>query len=365
MSSLAGSIPATLDRFLGSGGRPHVGAGAVLNVLSVSLAIAGLTGLADPELMIDGLWLTLAVGAFVFSVGFALVRIAIGSIVILVMMAVEASADGIPMQIELADLTEWPLLLAISVIVTLMAHRMSTMAKRYAALYRQTSDRLVSAQEVERGRLSQDLHDSVGQTLTAVLLSLDSAEGALRNVTGPTATVRSDIRRAHDLTADALDETRDVAAQLRPPRIAEVGLGAAVRDLAANAGLPVEVRFDPGILPPGLLPGGQEIGVYRVVQEAVGNAARHSHAGHIWIDAGVTDRTIRLEVGDDGIGFDVWSPRVRGMGLAGMQERAGVLNGQLFIHSDARSGTRVTLVVPRVPRPAGRVVTAQAPEAGH
>ena len=77
------------------------------------------------------------------------------------------------------DFSEWPLMVAISVVVAIMADLLSTSAKRYAVLYRQASDRLHTAHEDERARLARDLHDGVGQTLTAVILTLDAAEAAL------------------------------------------------------------------------------------------------------------------------------------------------------------------------------------------
>ena len=364
MSSLATSGLASVGRVVSAPRRPHFGAGTLVNVLSVGFAVAALARIADPEVMLDGLWVTLAVGAFVFSVVVALVRIAIGAAFAISIMATEADTEAIGMPIELLDLAEWPLLLAISIIVTLMAHRMSTTANRYAALYRHAADRLLSAQEIERGRLSQDLHDSVGQTLTAVLLTLDAADGALPQGPDSPERVRVALRQAHELAASALEETRDVAVQLRPPRISEVGLGSALRDLAMNAGHPVEVRFDPALLPPGLLPDGHEIAMYRVVQEALGNAARHARATRIWIDAAITDRSIRLEVADDGVGFDPRAKTPRGMGLAGMRERAGVLGGTLSIRSRTGVGTTVKLTVPLAMRPRGRKVAALAPEAG-
>lgn len=359
-ASVSGGVYRSLDQ----GPRPRFTVGLLLNVLSIGFALAIATAIGEAELMLAGLWLTLVLGAFVFSIRVALARIIVGALFVLAYMTAEAIAEAGGLQIELIDLAEWPLLLTISIIVALMAHRLSTTSRRYAALYRQASDRLVSAQEQERARLSQDLHDSVGQTLTAALLSLEAADNDLRYASGPTTTVRAGIHRAQDLTTAALEETRDVAARLRPPRIHEIGLGAAIRDLAGRAGMHVDVRFDPAILPPGMLRAEQEIGAYRIVQEAIGNAARHSGAGNIWIGAWVAEREIRLEVGDDGVGFDAAAGGSRGMGLAGMNERAAVLEGHVSVRSDPRSGTRVTLVLPRQPAAPARPASGLAAEAG-
>lgn len=326
-----------------------MGLRGVLNVLTLGLALAAIVELADPELLLDGFWVTLAIGAFVFSLGVAILRIALGALFVIAYSVMSAEPGEGGFDLELIDLAEWPLLVVISLIVTFMAHRVSTMAKRYAELYRQASDRLVMAHEEERGRLARDLHDSVGQTLTAVLLTLDVADAELGTGSGSGSPARAAVRRSQVLAAMALEQARNVAIQLKPPRIRELGLGATIRDLTDTAGVPVEIRFDPDILPPGLLEPDQEIGAYRVVQEAIGNAARHSHAAHIWIDADVSDQLVRIEVGDDGVGFDQ-AARSRGMGLAGMQERSEILLGRLDIKSRPALGTTVTLAIPRESR---------------
>jgi signal transduction histidine kinase len=147
------------------------------------------------------------------------------------------------------------------------------------------------------------------------------------------------------MASSALAETRQVAAKLRPTRVHELGLGAAIANLARSAGVPVELRFDPATLPPGLLEPELEIDIYRIVQEAVGNAARHSRARHIWITAHLVDETIRLLVGDDGVGFDQ-PARGHGLGLDGMNERATIHGLELDVRSRRGAGTRVALIVP-------------------
>jgi len=321
----------------------------LLNAASL-VVVAGLALKAgDTEFLLDALWVTLAISAFVLGMRATVFRMA-GMLVLLEGSAAAGIGLAQPVEGELADLGEWPLMIVISTLVALMADRVSRMARRYAGLYRLASDRLTTAQEDERGRLARDLHDGVGQTLTAVVLTLDAAEASLRQGSDsgtPTtiSAVVSAVRRARDLSVAALDETREVAAQLRPPRIHEVGLGAAIADLAEAAGVPVEVRFSPSILPPGLIHRNRQLDAYRVVQEAVGNAARHGHAAHVWIDGEVSDGMLRIVVGDDGVGFDrVTTPM--GLGLAGMQERTAILLGRLEVRSEPGAGTTVELVMP-------------------
>jgi two-component system, NarL family, sensor histidine kinase UhpB len=329
-------------------GMPAIGPVAMRRLLDLSaycLAFATFARLADTEILLHALWVTVGVGAFLYGLRIALLRILIAAVVAIGYSAV-GQAVGYPLILEPLDFAEWPLMILISAIVAVLADRISTSAQRYAALYRQASDRLLTAHEEERGRLARDLHDGVGQTLTAVVLTLDAAEAELWAGPGaPSTLAQGTMRRAQLLAATALEEARDVAAQLRPTRIHEMGLGAALSNLAKSAGVAVAVRFDPTKLPPGLLEREREIDAYRIVQEAIGNAARHSHASNIWIDGDVIDGRMRLIVGDDGVGLEqaAWG---RGLGLAGMQERTAILRGRLDVHSRPGEGTVVQLQVP-------------------
>ena len=314
----------------------------LLNVICVGLVVATLADWSDPDLVLDALWVTLAIGAFVFGLRGTINRIVLISLLALAASAV-ASIRGLPHESEVLD-PEWLLMVALTLLIAVAADRVSTTARRYAALYRQASDRLVTAHEDERARLARDLHDGVGQTLTAVVLMLDAAAAALSS--GPDApSGMAAVRRARALALAALDEARSVASQLRPARMSELGLGAAVSDLAGSAGVPVDVWFTPSTLPPGLIQPEREIDAYRVIQEALSNAARHSHATHVWIDAEVRDGQVRVQIGDNGVGFDEGIAPA-GMGLAGMGERAAILNGQLDVQSQPGAGTTVNLVFP-------------------
>ena len=322
----------------------------VIEAASYMLAFATFIRLGDTEILLHAMWVTVAIGAFVYGLRVALARILIAAI-IAVGYSLATTALGLPEEIEPLDFSEWPLMVAISVVVAIMADLLSTSAKRYALLYRQASDRLHTAHEDERARLARDLHDGVGQTLTAVILTLDAAEAALDR---PSPLAEASIRRAQVLAASALAEAREVAMRLRPVRIHEIGLGAALRDLADRAGVPVEVRLDPAILPAGLLGADREIDAYRIVQEAIANAARHSRAAHIWIDGQVLEGEIRIEVGDDGLGFEPSAPP-RGLGLDGMRERAAILDGRLEVTSKPGGGTKIELYVPLPALPVGSV----------
>ena len=315
---------------------------------TLGLLIAALARLADPEILLQAALVIAGIGAVVYRFLGAIVRIfvvgaaALAFTLVSTTMAVSVEQDVV----EAADFAEWPLMMGIAAIVAFLADRIGTSARHYAALYREASERLLTAHEQERGRLARNLHDGVGQTLTAVILTLDAAESELwAGPNPPSGLARSSIARAQTLAAAALEEARGVAAELRPARIHEIGLGASLSNLARDAGVPVEVRFDPTTLPPGMLDADPEIDAYRIVQEAIGNAARHSRATLVWIDAVVADGEIRLEVGDNGRGLDPpgWT---RGLGLAGMEERAAILNARFAMRSRPGKGTVITVAIP-------------------
>lgn len=333
---------------VGPMGLGAVGMRRLIDAVTLGLVVATFARLGDYEVLLLALWVIVGIGAFIYGFRAAVLRILVVAMAAAV-YSEAASSLGQPVDrdvLERPDLAEWPLMIAIAIVVSFMADRIATSARRYAALYREASERLLTAQEQERGRLARDLHDGVGQTLTAVILTLDALEAELlAGPTPPSVLAQATIARAQVLAAGALEEAREVAAQLRPTRIHEIGLGAALVNLARDAGVAVEVRFDPAILPPGMLEPEPEVDAFRIVQEAIGNAARHSRASRIWIDGELGDGEIKLEVGDDGRGIDS-SAWARGLGLAGMEERAVILRARLEVRSRPGEGTTVSLSMP-------------------
>ena len=318
----------------------------------------------DPDVLLHGVWVVLAIEAFLFGLRVTATRILLATAFVFGYADI-AEGNTTPQAQVLIDLelAEWPLMVVISIVVAVMADRVSTTSRRYAVLYREASGRLLTAQEDERRHLAADIHDGVGQTMTALTLTLDAAESMLwAGKDAPSVLSRGAIGRAQELAALALEEARDVARRLRPARIRETGLLAAVTELAGAAGTPVALELDPTLIRPGLLPIDTEVEAFRIVQEALGNSVRHARADRRWISARQSDGRLELEVGDDGVGFERKAGDPPGFGLAGMADRAAAIAGQLTVDSGHRRGTVVTLRLPLSPETLVALEAVRAPD---
>ena len=303
----------------------------------VTIVLTFATTILPGDVMFHVVFVLLTVQAFLFGLRATLLRIGIVSIPLLVY----ANARLLGLSEPPFELAEWPLMFVIAVLVAWMADRRDATAHRYASLFRQASERLLTVEEDERRRIALELHDGVGQVLTALTLTLDAATGA----PGPQARTRS-VHSARQLANTALAEVRHLAHRMRPARLEERGLAAAIRDLAGQSGFPVRVHGDHELNPLPVLEPTATVGIYRIIQEALANAARHSGApvAHVWISS--FDGRLSVVVADEGRGFDRGAAVDPGIGLAGMYERAELLGGRLSIQSAAGHGTRVTLDLP-------------------
>lgn len=209
---------------------------------------------------------------------------------------------------------------------------------------------VIDAQEAERARVARDLHDQIGQSLTSVLLGLRLVAGSLSGEAPDLADARLRTEEVRALVAQALSEVRRLAFDLRPTVLDDVGLVAAVRrlagDLTERYGVPVDLALD-GLDDDTRLRPEAETVVYRVVQEALTNVARHAEASRAAVGLAVDGGAARATVVDDGVGFEVDGATLRSLGLAGMRERASLANGRLDIASTRGHGTTIELVVPR------------------
>jgi signal transduction histidine kinase len=307
-----------------------------LDLAAVLVVAATFEQLGPPELLFHVVFVILTAEAFIFGRRICLQRVVAVSIA----LVVYASLPALGIEAEPMELTEWPLMFTIVVLVAWMADREQSVGRRYAGLYWETRDRLVRAQEEERGHIARDLHDGIGQTLTALTLTLDAA------VTGDERDAARAVERSRELAREALADTRLAAERIRPPRLAERGLASALRAMTSTPGGPVTVRIGPGA--DVRLGGDAELEVYRIAQEAVRNAIQHASASRIGITLVRTPSGLCLEVADDGVGFDRAAVDPRRLGILGMGERAAAIGGELQIDAAAGKGTTVRLVVPAV-----------------
>ncbi len=208
---------------------------------------------------------------------------------------------------------------------------------------RELSARLVAAQENERKAVSRDLHDAVGQSLSAVLMELRNLSAVLPPVERGAAAVHMEtIRR---LVERCVEVVRNMALTLRPSMLDDLGLVPALewqaREASRRTGIMVHVAADDlG----GELPEDYKTCIYRVVQEALANSARHSQACQVWITLRAADEGVRLSVRDDGRGF---APgRERGLGLLGAEERVANLGGRLQMASEPGRGAVLSATLP-------------------
>jgi signal transduction histidine kinase len=208
---------------------------------------------------------------------------------------------------------------------------------------RQLSHQLVKTQEAERKSLSRELHDHVGQMLTALRMELGTAERA-RAAVGPQ--FAQSMTESKRLSETMLRTVRDIAMGLRPSMLDDFGLKPALewlaRDVARRCDLPIDLTVD-GELEP--LPDTHRTCIYRVVQEALTNCVRHAQASRVTVTVIGRATSLELRVEDDGIGFEPAAGRT-GLGLLGLDERVRELRGELIIDSRPGRGTRLRVTMP-------------------
>lgn len=309
-----------------------------LDLLALAFVIVAFTRpLISAEFMFHGVFVILVLHAFLFGLRGTLLRIGLASVPLLLY----ADGGALGLDLEPLELTEWPLMFVIAGLVAWMADRRASTSRRYATLFRRTSERLLTVEEDERRRIARELHDGVGQVLTALTLTLDAVAAE------PQApTVGERVGRARGLADTALAGTRDLSHRIRPTRLEERGLVAAVRDLAGQSGFGIELDADPACGAAATLGSTATVEIYRIAQEALVNAARHSGADRAAIAIRCDDGRLELVVSDAGRGFDPSVARESGIGLAGMEERARLLGAQLSIDAAPGAGTRVRVSIP-------------------
>lgn len=230
---------------------------------------------------------------------------------------------------------------------------------------RQLAEHMLHVEEMERRRISRELHDEAGQSLLCIRLQMELLEHSLPP---EQAEVISKLQDARDLTERTILEMRRLIAALSPAVLEQLGLGAALRQLVNRfRGLhPVQIKLHLGRL--GRLPQSTEIIVYRLVQECFNNIGKHSGASNVNISVSSADGMVRLSVEDNGVGFNVEEALARrdSFGLSGMRERVTLLGGRCEVQSYPKNegdtgigkrrgkGTKIAIVLPIAAEEAGR-----------
>ena len=309
------------------------------NVLLVALAIFGASVAAGLDLTISdqryqflvlalGILLTLVVNMWLLRRRFDPLERLLAT-----MERIDLSRPGRRVELD-------PALASDSTDVQRLTAAFNNMLERLEGERRRSGELVLKAQEEERKRIARDLHDEVNQALTGILLRLEAA------AQHAPPELRGEISETKQLANQAMDELLALARQLRPTALDDHGLAAALaahvreydRRGPARATFEVDSQLEE-------LPQDVELVIYRVAQEALTNAARHSGARQIDVSLGRFDSTVVLEVCDDGCGF-AFAEGERGLGVSGMRERALLVDGKLDIESSRGRGTVVRLEVP-------------------
>ena len=229
-------------------------------------------------------------------------------------------------------------MLIVVVMLTAAADRL----QNHRNLLRAFSRQLVEVQEVERRHLARELHDEIGQALTAAKINLQSI----------TENGGASFARLQETTAildRLLGQVRQISLDLRPSTLDDLGLVPALRALVDEQGrrASIAVHFSAENMPENLDPEIQTT-CFRIAQEAITNAVRHANATQIDIDLRCENGKLRLRIHDNGIGFDVGSAQAQpvGLGLIGIKERAALVGGRAKILSSPNKGTTIEVSLP-------------------
>jgi len=230
--------------------------------------------------------------------------------------------------------------------LTNQIHAESLLSQANTELHR-LSQQLLSAHEAERGHLARELRDDVAQILTALSLHMS----VQRNAESESRTNES-IKTWQGMVHEVLGRLRALIENMRPPALAQIGLAAAVgahiEQVRSATGMDIRLDTDADL---GRLPPEVELTSFRIVQEAIMNAVKHSGAKVLRVRLRRVERALEVTIADDGKGFDVDSTRTRAVrggsvGLLSMRERASLVGGQFDIVSETGHGTEVRAVLP-------------------
>lgn len=300
---------------------------AAVLVAAAALLLLGPVTISTPVLLTEALILVCGI-ASMLSANAALLRFGLAPLqrVTRAMTTIDLLRPGPRPEVaghgEIADLIE----------------TFNTMLDRLEAERAASSARALSAQEAERRRIAQELHDEVGQTLTAVLLELK------RVADQAPAPLRGELHQVQEITRGSLDEIRRIARRLRPGVLEELGLVSALKSLSTETPTPVGLTVRQHLekhLPE--LGTEAELVLYRVAQEGLTNTIRHAHATRLDLTLARSATGVELTLRDNGRGL---GNAPEGAGLRGMRERALLIGAELTLGTGPLGGTDVRLNVP-------------------
>jgi signal transduction histidine kinase len=237
---------------------------------------------------------------------------------------------------EIGDLAE-----AFNAMTEELAHT-DELRREREGLRRQLMEKVIATQEDERRRIARELHDSTSQNLTSLIVGLRVMETNCAQCAS--ISKATDLR---DVASKTLDEVHDLSMRLRPRVLDDLGLSAALERLVSEWQARYKIPVDVAIQLGERLSGDIETAIYRIIQEALTNIARHAQAKSASILVERYGDMVRAIVEDDGIGFDARANHgERHLGLLGMRERAELLNGTVTIESSLEHGTSVFIEIP-------------------
>jgi signal transduction histidine kinase len=223
-----------------------------------------------------------------------------------------------------------------------LAHRAAIALDLSQRVSREAVQRVVEAQELERKRLARELHDETGQALTSMLLELKSLEQAIETEAGS-----EHVAALRALVVETLRNVRRLAVELRPTALDDFGLVPALERLVGTYGEQSSVAIDFELrLGSDRLPSEVETTLYRIVQEALTNIAKHADAGRVSVVVARRGDAVMALIEDDGAGFEPDGTPGRGLGLVGMRERIALVGGRLRIETAPGQGTTIAAEIP-------------------
>jgi two-component system, NarL family, sensor histidine kinase UhpB len=242
---------------------------------------------------------------------------------------------------------------------------LNSMIEHIQSYQRQVQDlsgSVLEAQEDERYRIARELHDQIGQSLTLLLVRLKILEAAPQS-----EPLRCELSELRGAVAATIDQVRRLALELRPPALDQLGLIVALRTLIREFAEQTRIVVTSAIPDvPLSLTNERATALYRIVQEALTNIARHAEARNAHVTLAIDNHAITVAISDDGRGFDLQTVRAQrkkqegpGLGLFGMEERTRLLGGTMTIKTKSGNGTMIIAIIPIYPLEQQHVPTNQ------